>query len=150
MVSSMVRTNGAAADACEGLDVRALTDVTGYGLLGHGLEMAEASGVRLEIDATAVPLLRGARKAAAAGAIPGGLLANMSWVEGKVEMDGVDQVTAQLLCDPQTSGGLLAAIAPADVGTFVDRCAKRGVAAAVVGTAVPGAPGTALVRAGRR
>jgi selenide,water dikinase len=68
MVASMAETNRRAAEACESVEVHALTDVTGYGLLGHALEMAEASGVALEIDAESLPLLPGARAAAEAGA----------------------------------------------------------------------------------
>lgn len=148
MVASMVGTNRAAAEACEGLEIHALTDVTGYGLLGHGLEMAEASGVRFEFDASAVPLLPGARAAVEAGSIPGGLVANRSWVEKKVEIHGVTEVTMQLLCDPQTSGGLLAAIALESVEGYVRACRRRGVTAAVIGRVVGGIAGTAVVREG--
>jgi selenide,water dikinase len=130
--------------------VHALTDVTGYGLLGHALELAEASGVALEIAAAAVPFLDGAREAAESGAIPGGLVANRSWVADRVEFDGVDDATATLLFDPQTSGGLLAALAPADAAVLLERCAQRGVTAALIGRVVTGRPGTAVVRAGAR
>ena len=149
MVASMATTNRAAAEALEDLGVHGLTDVTGYGLLGHALQLAEASGVALEISAAAVPLLDGARDAAISGAVPGGLVANASWVAGRVEFDGVDDVTATLLSDPQTSGGLLVALAPADAPTLLARCAGRGVPAAVIGRVVPGRAGTAVVRGGR-
>ncbi len=148
MVASMAATNRAAAEELADLRVHGLTDVTGYGLLGHALEMAEASAVALEIDAAAVPLLDGAREAAGSGAIPGGLVANRAWIAGRVGFDGVDEVTASLLCDPQTSGGLLAALAPADAATLLERCARRGVAAAVIGRVVAGRSGTVVVRAG--
>ena len=148
LVASMVTTNRKAAEACEGEEVHALTDVTGYGLLGHGLEMAEASGVAIEIDASAVPFLPGAPAAAAAGSIPGGLLANLSWVEPKVRMAGIADVTAKLLCDPQTSGGLLAAVAPNAVASFLEACARFGVSAAVIGRVVAGRAGTGMVRTG--
>ena len=148
MVASMVTTNRAAAEACEAAEIHALTDVTGYGLLGHGLEMAEASGVAIEIDAPAVPLLPGALAAAAAGSIPGGLLANLSWVEHKVQMVGIDDVTVKLLCDPQTSGGLLAAVASDAVASFLGACSRSGVSAAVIGRVVGGKAGTAVVRTG--
>jgi selenide,water dikinase len=148
MIASMVATNRAAFEACEGLQIHALTDVTGYGLLGHGLEMAEASGVRIEIDAPAVPLLPGARAAVEGGSIPAGLVANRSWVAGKIEMYGVDDVIGQLLCDPQTSGGLLAAIAPEDVESYSQACRQRGVAAAVIGRVVVGSAGTEVIRGG--
>jgi len=148
MVASMVATNRRGLDALEGVEVHALTDVTGYGLLGHALEMAEASGVAVEIDAARVPLLPGAAGAARAGFVPGGLLANASWVEAKVRTAGVDEVTMKLLCDPQTSGGLLAAVAPESVGELLASCARLGVAAAAIGRVVAGRAGTASVTSG--
>jgi selenide,water dikinase len=150
MVASMAATNRVAAEALAGLGVHALTDITGYGLLGHAVELAEASGVALEIAAAAVPLFEGAREAAESGAIPGGLVANRNWVASRVEFDGVDDTSVKLLCDPQTSGGLLAALSPADAAVLLERCAQRGVTAAVIGRVVTGRPGTAVVRAGAR
>jgi selenide,water dikinase len=149
MIASMIATNRAAAEACQGLEIHALTDVTGYGLLGHGLEMADASGVRFEIDASTVPLLPGARAAAEAGSVPAGLIANRNWVAGKVEMGGVNDLTGMLLCDPQTSGGLLAAIAPESVERYAEACRRQGVAAVVIGRVVGGTAGTAVVLEGR-
>jgi selenide,water dikinase len=148
MVASMVATNKRAAEACEGVEVHALTDVTGYGLLGHALEMAEASGVALEIHAASLPLLPGARAAAEAGAIPAGLNANRAWIEAKVDLGGVDAATASLLCDPQTSGGLLAAVVERDAAKLMARCAERGVQATAVGRVIEGRPGTAVVKPG--
>lgn len=148
MIASMVTTNRLALDACEGVEVHALTDVTGYGLLGHALEMADASGVAIEIAAAAIPFLPGAANAVEAGSVPGGLLANMSWVEPKVRLAGVDDVTAKLLCDPQTSGGLLAAVAPDAVGRLLSACMRLGVPAAAIGRVVSGKAGTAVVTTG--
>jgi selenide,water dikinase len=148
MIASMVGTNRRAAEACEGVEVHALTDVTGYGLLGHALEMAEASGVALEVFAAALPLLPGARAAAESGAIPAGLNANRAWIEAKVDLGGVDTATACLLCDPQTSGGLLAAVPEREASKLVARCAERGVNATVVGRVLGASPGTAVVKPG--
>jgi selenide,water dikinase len=148
MVASMVATNRRAADACEGIEVHALTDVTGYGLLGHALEMAEASGVAVEIHGGALPLLPGAREAAAAGAIPAGLNANRAWIETKADLSLVDATTASLLCDPQTSGGLLAAVSARDAAELLERCRKNGVRATVVGRVIDGPRGTAVVTSG--
>jgi selenide, water dikinase len=148
MVASMAATNRLAAEACETVEVHALTDITGYGLLGHALEMAEASGVALEIFAGSLPLLPGARTAAESGAIPAGLTANRQWVEAKADLAGVDATTAALLCDPQTSGGLLAAVAAGDAVRLLERCTERGVRAAVVGWVGAGPAGTAVARPG--
>ncbi len=145
MVESMAMTNARGAEACREVEVHALTDVSGYGLLGHALEMAAGSGVAIEIDAAKVPLLPGAIEAVAAGAIPGGLEANRAWVAGRVSFDGVDEVLQTLLCDPQTSGGLLAAIPPDDVAAFERACAARKVLAAPVGRTSDGPAGTAKV-----
>lgn len=101
--------------------VRACTDITGFGLLGHGYEMAAAGGVGLEIEAAAVPFMDGALDYAAADLLPGGAERNQQYLEevdgsGKprVRVDtGVPAPRAALLFDPQTSGGLLFA-APAD------------------------------------
>jgi selenide,water dikinase len=148
MIESMVATNGKAAEACVEVGVHALTDVTGYGLLGHALEMADASGVAIELDASSLPLLPWARRAVEAGAIPAGLRANRKWAEGKADLDRVDEVAANLLCDPQTSGGLLAAVAEASAEALLARCAERGVRATRIGRVVAGRPGTAVALAG--
>ena len=148
MVASMVATNRKGLDALAGLEVHALTDVTGFGLLGHALEMAAASGVAVEIDASRVALLPGAVGAVKAGFLPGGLLANAGWVEPRVSASGVDEVRMRLLCDPQTSGGLLAAVAPRDAEAAVAACVRLGVPAAEVGRVVAGGAGTAAVTAG--
>ncbi len=145
MEAVMARTNRVASAACVEVGVHALTDVTGYGLLGHALQMAEASGVAIEILAESVPILPGAREAAATEAIPGGLVANRQWVEPRAKLEGVDRVTADLLVDPQTSGGLLASAPPAAADALVAACARDGVAAAIIGRVVAGMPGTALV-----
>ncbi len=103
-IQSMLTLNRAAAEAMARLEVHSVTDITGFGLLGHAREMARASGVTIEIDSKQVQFLAGAVEYARAGAIPGGLKNNRefvaSCVEGSSEFD-------DLLYDPQTSGGLL-------------------------------------------
>lgn len=147
LVESMVSTNAAAATACRAVETHAVTDVTGYGLLGHGLEMAEASKVGLEIVASALLLLPGAREVAVS-AVPGGLKANLAWVEPRVTFDAdLDEGSRNLLVDPQTSGGLLAAVAPRDANAFASACAARGVTANLVGRITAGPAGTASVLA---
>jgi selenide,water dikinase len=148
MVASMAGTNRLAAEAAVETGIDAMTDVTGYGLLGHALELAEASGVAIEIDAAEVPLLPGAREAAGAGAIPGGLVANREWATPRTTLTGVDPVMADLLVDPQTSGGLLVAVPAAKLSALLAACARRGVGARTVGRVTPGPPGTAVVKPG--
>ena len=115
---SMLALNRAAAEAMQDLEIHALTDVTGFGLLGHAREIAVASRVTLEIDATRVPVLPGALEYARAGAIAGGLKNNRDFVgpcvEGSSEFD-------DLLYDPQTSGGLLIALPGEEAERFWQR-----------------------------
>lgn len=114
-VASMRRLNAEAARTLAGLGgaVHAVTDVTGYGLLGHGWEMAERSGAALHVEASALPLLPGAREAAEAGVRTGGDPRNRSALAGLVSVaPGVEPAVEALAFDPQTSGGLLAAVAP--------------------------------------
>lgn len=149
-VEAMVATNRAAAQACREVGVHALTDVTGYGLLGHALEMATASGTALEIEADEqLPLLPGAWEAARAQALPGGLIANRQWAASRMIWEGVDPVLIDVLCDPQTSGGLLAAVAPDRGELFAEACTAAGVGAWRVGRLIAGEPGRGRVVQGR-
>lgn len=110
-VASMSLLNRAAAEAMAEFDVHGVTDVTGFGLLGHAREMAIASKVTLEIESTKVQFLDGALEYARAGALPGGLANNREFVASCVEgSSGFDA----LFYDPQTSGGLLISLPEAD------------------------------------
>jgi len=115
--ASMMTLNRAAARTFAQLGVRACTDITGFGLLGHASEMAEASAVALEITAADVPLLPGAWDYAERGILPSGLGRNRAYYQVETEgytpvqiADSVPHVLADLLLDPETSGGLLAAV----------------------------------------
>lgn len=118
--ASMLELNKDAAAVMQELDAHGCTDVTGFGLLGHGRELALASGVTLVIDHSQVPALPGAREAIAAGAIPGGLKNNRSFVDGDLGMaEGIPDAAVALLCDPQTSGGLLITMPEKDSEQFL-------------------------------
>ncbi|GGK72460.1 selenide, water dikinase SelD [Ornithinimicrobium pekingense] len=107
-VESMASLNREAALAALAAGVRAATDVTGFGLLGHLFKMCRASGVSARVDAAAVPYLDGARQALAAGHVPGGSRRNLDWVRPHLATaPGVDEDELVLLADAQTSGGLL-------------------------------------------
>jgi len=141
-IAGMMALNAAAARALAALgdDLRACTDVTGFGLLGHAHEMASQSGVALRFRAGDIPYLPGARDYAAAGAIPGGTGRNRDAIGPHVTFaDGVSEVDRTLLYDPQTSGGLLAAVAPEALGRARAALEEGGVLAAVVGAAEAGA-----------
>ncbi len=107
-VATMTTLNRDAAEAAVAAAVRCATDVTGFGLLGHLLKLARASGVTAVVDAAAVPYLDGARAALADGFVSGGTRRNLDWVRPHADL-GVDEDEALLLADAQTSGGLLVA-----------------------------------------
>ncbi len=134
-VASMTALNAAAAAVFGTLDVHACTDVTGFGLLGHGYEMAHGSGVRLVLAAEALPVLPGARRLAREGHVPGGCRRTREWLAGKVDVDGgVAADLADVAFDPQTSGGLLVALPPGAAHAALDALAAARVGAAIVGT----------------
>ncbi|MGI3784603.1 MAG: selenide, water dikinase SelD [Janthinobacterium lividum] len=107
-VDAMVRLNAEASRAALAAGVTCVTDVTGFGLLGHGYKLARASGVTLVIDHTKVPYLDGARDALRDGYVSGGTRRNLDWVRADLDArPGVDEDELLLLADAQTSGGLL-------------------------------------------
>ncbi len=137
--------NRRAAEAAAELAPHAVTDITGFGLAGHAAEMAEASGLTIEIDLPSLPLLPGAREAAATGFVPAGAGKNRDSLAGVLEVDeGADPLLVDLALDPQTSGGLLVACPPRAAADL----ARRVPGAAVVGRAVAGKPPRVRLRTG--
>jgi selenide,water dikinase len=120
--------------------VHALTDVTGFGLLGHGFEMAEGSGVGLRIEAARVPLLDPAvAELAAQGLVPGGSRANLAWVRPSLRASpGLAEPLLLVLADAQTNGGLLAAVDRARAAEVLARLGDAGVHAADIGEVLEG------------
>ena len=107
-IATMTSLNAASARAAAAAGIRAATDVTGFGLLGHLYKMARASGVSAVVDAAAVPYLAGVRESLALGFVPGGSRRNLAWVRPHLDSSvGEDELV--LLADAQTSGGLLLA-----------------------------------------
>ncbi len=107
-VDSMSQLNRYAAQVVRELEPHALTDVTGFGMLGHAFEIADAGDVQLRIDSASLPLLRGAIEYASRGVLTGGGFRNRDYLAGKAELaDAVGDDLAHVLFDPQTSGGLL-------------------------------------------
>jgi selenide,water dikinase len=133
----MATLNRAACEAMVEAGAHAATDVTGFGLVGHAREMADASGVSLEIAVAGVPLIEGALEAISKGLAPGGLFSNQHFYSRFVEFrTSADRRTVELMFDPQTSGGLLVSLAPGDVETFMSALASRGGEGHIVGRAV--------------
>jgi selenide,water dikinase len=108
-VEVMTTLNADASRAALQAGLRCVTDVTGFGLLGHAFKLARASGVSAVIDHRAVPVLDGARAALQAGHLPGGSRRNLAWVAPHADFSGLSDEELLLLADAQTSGGLLIA-----------------------------------------
>jgi len=152
-VACMVQLNRAAAEALVDLPagaVHACTDVTGFGLIGHATEMARASGVVVVLDVEAVPVLEGALELVERNT-PGGGRTNQQHFGGGLEAAaGLDPRRVQLLYDPQTSGGLLLAIAPEAVPAVLAAFAHAGVTAHAVGSTEGLKPGGQVAQDNRQ
>jgi selenide,water dikinase len=121
-VTWMKRLNKTAGQLANEFNLRGGTDITGYSLLGHGMEMAEASGVSLRFDFATIPFISGARKYAEQGIFPGGAFDNKKHFSEKVEFAGIlDEPNQMLLFDPQTSGGLLLGVPRDALASFLAR-----------------------------
>ncbi len=138
-VESAATLNRAARDAMREVGVSAATDVTGYGLLGHLLELLDASGVGAVVRRGEVPVWERAVPLAEDGVFPGGLKTNREYLAGRVEREGVGEAALLPLFDPQTSGGLLVAAPEDRARDLVRRLREDGVSAAAVGEVVEGA-----------
>jgi selenide, water dikinase len=148
-VAAMTRLNAGASEAALAVGVRAATDVTGFGLLGHLHRMLRASGTSGTVYANAVPALPGALKLAGRGFISGGTRANIDYLAPVVHQEaGVPAVLSVLLHDAQTSGGLLLAVPPGLAAAMTAQLERHGIDAAVIGEVGPGAAGRIQVRTG--
>ena len=147
-VDSMLRLTRAAKDAALGAGVVAATDVTGFGLLGHLHQLGLASGVGARIEASRVPVFSFARELAADGQVPGGTKRNLEYIAAHTSWSGgVEPHERLLLCDAQTSGGLLLAVAPEREAALLEGLASAGVASfAAIGELVESTPGQIQVR----
>jgi selenide,water dikinase len=138
-VAWMKALNVEAARLALGLGVRGATDVTGFSLLGHGLEMADASGVQLHFYLPAIPFLRGARRYAAMGAIPGGSADNRLYFGRRVTFDAsIDEIDRTMLFDAQTSGGLLLSLPAESLPRALDRARAGRIPLWVIGAVESG------------
>lgn len=132
-VASMRRLNAAAAEVATVAGVRAATDITGFGLVGHLHEILASSATAAVLEATAVPFLPGARELAEAGIVPGGTGRNLEAVAAVTDWGTLDVTTRTLLTDAQTSGGLLLCVPEDRVDEVTRGLAAGGDLAAVVG-----------------
>jgi selenide,water dikinase len=131
VVASMAALNRAAAEVAAGFPISACTDVTGFGLLGHGCEMIAGSGTGLRIATAALPVFPGVAGFADMGLLPAGLHRNREFRARNLEVaPGVARHLVDVVCDPQTSGGLLLALDGAQADRLVAALRDAGIRAA--------------------
>jgi len=143
MVESMKTLNQKAAEWMLASGAHACTDITGFGLIGHALEMASASRVGLVIESKSIPLLPGALEYGRMGLLPGGAYSNRQFFSCKVDVGpAVPPLLVDLFYDPQTSGGLFVSLPPEGADKMVEALRREGHAeAAVVGEVIEDFPG---------
>ncbi len=145
-VKWMTLLNSAASELASMVGVRAATDITGFGLIGHGIEMAEASDVDLELRFEQVPFFSGAGDYAKLGTFPAGTLDNQKFFRDRVEFEaGITEAEQLLLFDAQTSGGLLLAVPEEKIDGMADRTASDEIPFWRIGTVRDGS-GNLIVR----
>jgi selenide,water dikinase len=136
-IRKMVKLNDKAAEAMVSMGVNACTDITGFGLIGHACEMAENSGVSIEIFCDKVPVIPETLEFARMGLIPEGMYNNQEFRVNMVNSSKVDEVLLSILYDPQTSGGLLISVPSEKVATLLARIRQAGDdEAAIVGQVI--------------
>ncbi len=147
MIEVMADLNDRAARVMTAHGIKAATDITGFGLMGHALEMAQASGVVLTLKTSRIPVIEGVEDLARMGLIPGGSHANRNYCSHQVEVDeGVDPIMVNIIADAQTSGGLLMAVPPEKEGVVLKQLAAEGVTAATIGEVSGSGEGRILIR----
>lgn len=139
MVATTTRLNTPGPDLARLEGVHAMTDVTGFGLAGHALEMARGAGCAVRLDLASLPVLEGIRELVAAGHVTGASARNWDSYGARITAPGLSDADRALLTDPQTSGGLLVACAPGSVDEVLACFARHGFdEAAVIGEIAPG------------
>ncbi len=147
VTAQMARLNKAAGEvfASGRFPVHALTDVTGFGLLGHALEMARGAKLTVRLELERVPLLPGVAALAEQGVVPGGTKTNLAHAKKRVTFpEGLPEPIQHVLADAQTNGGLLAAIPEKALAQALRALERKGVDAWVIGTCVQGRPGVVV------
>jgi len=142
----MTTLNKDAAEIMASFDVHACTDVTGFGLLGHSLEMAKGSGVGIRIVKEQVPILDRVRELAKQGVIPGGTKNNHAHIQDSVSFsENMDTIDQWILCDAVTSGGLLISVAGDNAENLLSELLDAGVEAAIIGEVIEDHTGKIVV-----
>jgi selenide,water dikinase len=148
LTSSMATLNDKASSLMQEIGVHACTDVTGFGLLGHTIQLAENSQVGINLRANSIPFFPEAGEFAKQGLCPAGLHRNREFYLKVVEIDPhVPRYRQDILFDPQTSGGLLICLEPGKAAVLLDHLRQNGVAeAAIIGEVVSGSKGKVIVK----
>jgi len=132
-VDIMATLNGPAAKLAAAFDVSTCTDITGFGLIGHALELARGSGVTIALQSKAVPIMAHAAEMAAMGIVPGGAARNLDFAAPFMAASAIDAAALDILADPQTSGGLLIALPERDAVALSHQLTESGITGAIVG-----------------
>ena len=147
LTEQMAKLNDKAAEAMVSLGAHACTDITGFGLIGHACEMAENSGVAIELYLDKVPFIREVMQFAQMGLIPEGMYANEEFRAHMVEGSQADEDLMAILYDPQTSGGLFIAVSPEKADKLVEQIRQAGdEQAAIVGQVIDSPKSQIIVR----
>jgi selenide,water dikinase len=134
VIETMAMLNKTAAEVLSNYHPHAVTDVTGFGLLGHGSEMAKGSDVSFEISFSQVPILEGALNLARDGVVPGGSKSNHQWLIDDVVYEDLLSEEQMVLCDAITSGGLLVSLNEEEAAQYVDKLQTNGLGyASIIG-----------------
>lgn len=141
----MTTLNKSAKDAMVKYDVHACTDVTGFGLMGHLLEMAQGSDVQVRVDINGIDMIPEALEFARMGVLPAGMYRNRSFAEDSVDLTGILLEKADLLFDPQTSGGLLICVCPDDADALWEELKTCVPSAQCIGRVFPYTGGKRIV-----
>lgn len=142
VTATMAELNKDAAEAMENFTVNACTDITGFGLLGHTLEVVKGSNVGVTINKNNVPVLPTARELAEQDVIPGGSKKNHKWLSDSIEYsEAIDEIDQLILCDAVTSGGLLISVPGEEADSLQAELTKRNVTSAIIGEVTGEHPG---------
>ena len=146
LVAQMAQLNDRACQAMLDVGAHACTDITGFALLGHACEMAEASGISIELDSKKIPVIPESLQFAHMGLIPEGMYANWEYRNAMIQAGAIDEDTMSVLYDPQTSGGLLISVAEDRAVAMLAKLRELGVAdAAVIGRVIEASPAPQII-----
>ena len=146
LVAQMAQLNDRACQAMLEVGAHACTDITGFALLGHACEMAEASGISIELDSKKIPVIPESLQFAHMGLIPEGMYANWEYRNAMIQAGAIDEDTMSVLYDPQTSGGLLMCEAEDKAVAMLAKLHEMGVAnAAEIGRVIEASPAPQII-----